>query len=174
MRRPRWTHVVLSLAVIAALAVAVPAFGVSKSIKKAIKAEVAKQVANATGPAGAPGTPGANGTARAYATVPTCAAGADPVSCTVTKAKGVTSVTRLDTGRYCVDAPGIDRATTTAAVGVDWSNTASPEGNGAAMQADLTSIGCTGGKFGVVTERFAQPSADSDYANNVAFTIVIP
>jgi hypothetical protein len=56
--RPSWTHVVVALGVIAALAIAAPAFGVSKSIKKAIKAEVAKQIGNATGP---PGAPGANG-----------------------------------------------------------------------------------------------------------------
>ena len=51
-RRPRGTTVVIALAVIAALAVVSPVFGLSGSIKKAIRKEVAKQIGTAKGPAG--------------------------------------------------------------------------------------------------------------------------
>jgi hypothetical protein len=56
--RVRWSHVTIALAVIAALAIASPVFGLDKGIKKAIKKEVAKQIGKATGP---PGPAGANG-----------------------------------------------------------------------------------------------------------------
>jgi hypothetical protein len=68
-RRVRWSHVVITLGVIAALAIAAPSFGLGKSIKKAIRKEVSKQIAKATGPAGPAGANGTNGTARAYALV---------------------------------------------------------------------------------------------------------
>jgi hypothetical protein len=70
--RPRWTTVVVSLGVISALMVASNAFGISSSLKKAIKKEVAKQLAGKTGPAGANGTNGTNGTngsALGFATI---------------------------------------------------------------------------------------------------------
>ena len=54
-RRPKWSTVTIALAVIAALAIASPVFGLSGSIKKAIRKEVAKQIGTAKGPAGAPG-----------------------------------------------------------------------------------------------------------------------
>jgi hypothetical protein len=59
--RVRWSHVTIALAVIAALAIASPVFGISQSIKKAIKREVSKQIGKAAGPAGPPGPPGATG-----------------------------------------------------------------------------------------------------------------
>src|ERR1700730_3318098 len=85
-RRPKWSHVTIALAVIAALAIASPVFGLSKNIKKAISKEVSKQLAGKSCPAGANGvngtngTNGANGTARAYAlvasyTISACAPG---------------------------------------------------------------------------------------------------
>jgi hypothetical protein len=58
--------------VIAALAIGSSAFGISSSLKKAIKKEVAKQLAGKTGPAGpagAPGAPGAPGSALGFATI---------------------------------------------------------------------------------------------------------
>jgi hypothetical protein len=58
--RARWSHVVIALAVIAAAAIAVPAFG-GPSLKKLVKKEVSKQIAKATGPQGPPGTPGTAG-----------------------------------------------------------------------------------------------------------------
>jgi hypothetical protein len=60
-RRPKWSTVTIALGVIAVLAIASPVFGVSSSIKKAIKKEVSKQIADATGPAGPPGATGATG-----------------------------------------------------------------------------------------------------------------
>ncbi len=56
-------QVVIALAVIAAIAIAAPAIGLSGSIKKAIKKEVSKQLSTKTGPAGPAGAPGATGPA---------------------------------------------------------------------------------------------------------------
>ena len=61
-RTPKWSQVVIALGVIAALAIAVPAFGVNKSIKKLIRKEVSRQIGKATGPPGPAGTNGTNGT----------------------------------------------------------------------------------------------------------------
>src|SRR3954452_13881439 len=98
-RRPRWSTIVIALGLIAAIAVAVPAFGVSKSLKNAIKTEVAKQVAKAKGPAGKDGTNGTNGTARAYAVVGANCAGGPGFACPVVNAKGITAATRPSTGK---------------------------------------------------------------------------
>jgi hypothetical protein len=62
-RRPKWSTVTMALAVIAALAIASPVLGLSSSIKRAIKKEVSKQVASATGPVGATGPQGIPGPA---------------------------------------------------------------------------------------------------------------
>jgi hypothetical protein len=61
MKLSKWKVVALTVGA-AALVVAVisPAFGVS-SLKKLVKKEVTKQLANKTGPAGPPGLPGAPG-----------------------------------------------------------------------------------------------------------------
>jgi hypothetical protein len=62
-------YVLLGLAVIAAVAIASPVFGLSSSLKKAIKKEVSKQLAKTSGPSGPPGAagqPGAAGSAVAY------------------------------------------------------------------------------------------------------------
>jgi hypothetical protein len=124
--------------------------------------------------------------ASAYAYVTPGSCTGTPGECTVTQSKGISSVTREDTGLYCVTAPGIDPTTTPAAVTVDWSSTSSPEGNASAMTREGTS--CPGGLgFRVMTQRqpivtvdadggtnnaiVAGPAAD---ANDVAFTIVIP
>ncbi len=119
MRRVRWSHMTIALALIAALAIAAPAIG-GPSLKKLVKKEVSKQIAKATGPAGSPGLPGAagangaDGSARAYGTVsvldgtgaPTCA-GPPPTPCPVTDSKGIESAVNMPLG-YCVTAPGID------------------------------------------------------------------
>jgi hypothetical protein len=134
--RPRWRTVVLALGLIAALAIATPVLGLDSSIKKAIKKEVAKQISKATGPAGAtgaPGAPGEPGTARAYARVIHHAGDDCTGGCTFDRAKGVTSVNRLEPGTYCVIAPGLSPTTTTASVTVDASITSSPKGNASAM-----------------------------------------
>jgi hypothetical protein len=188
-RRPRWSHVVISLGVIAALAIAMPAFGVSISIKKAIKKEVAKQISSAKGPAGSNGTNGTNGldgTARAYAKVPANDAIPCSPGCMVQFAKGVSGVTHPSLGIYCVTAPGVDPAAVAPAVTVEWGSTASPEGNASAMVR--TSHTDCPGAFEVITDR--QPSTtvctsgacgstasvagDASTADDVGFTIVIP
>jgi hypothetical protein len=58
--RVRWSHVVIALALVAALAIAAPAIG-GPSLKKLVKKEVAKQIAKATGPAGPSGPQGQSG-----------------------------------------------------------------------------------------------------------------
>ncbi|MGZ5345961.1 MAG: hypothetical protein ACXWGV_00015 [Solirubrobacterales bacterium] len=68
------------------------------------------------GPAGPPGQNGAAGTARAYATITPSCTGSGPEICTFVKSKGITAVERTGVN-YCVRAPGIDPATTSAVVG---------------------------------------------------------
>jgi hypothetical protein len=92
-------------------------------------------------------------------------------------------VSRVGTGQYCVTAPGIDVASTAAAVTVDVFSTFEPQGNGSAM------IGgeCNSGGFQVITERqhstAVRNAADNGSVNvagnatlddDVGFTIVIP
>ena len=59
--RPKWATVTIALALIAALAIAAPGFGVS--IKRLVKKEVAKQLAHKQGPPGPAGASGADFTA---------------------------------------------------------------------------------------------------------------
>jgi hypothetical protein len=192
-RKLRWSQVVIALGLIAALAIASPVFGLDKSIKKAIKKEVSKQIANAIGPAGPPGangtngTNGVNGTARAHALVERFCSGGPPEVCQFERAKGVTSASRVQTGRYCVNAPGIDPSSEVAVVTVERDFSATPAGNASAIvNTDLDCSG-VGGGFGVETYR--QPSTTvrnaagdgtTDVAGNavladdVSFMIVIP
>ena len=174
----------ISLGLIAAIAVAVPAIGLDRSIKKAIKKEVSKQISNATGPAGATGAPGLNGTARAYATVTPHASSPCAPTCAISDDKGVTGVTRDTQGFYCVTAPGIGPNEVSASVTVQYQLTNSPEGNTSGIEAGT----CGGGSgFSVLTER--QPLVDvrnsannglvtvsglATAADDVGFTIVIP
>jgi len=173
--RPKWSTVTIALAVIAALAIASPVLGVSKSIKKAIKKEVSKQIGKATGPAGPAGTNGTNGTngtARAFATVAPCAA---PTTCTASRTKGVdAAVTHPSAGNYCVNAPGIDPTTTSPAVTVDAFTSTSQEGDGSAMSSS-GGAPCAASTFKVLTQR-ANPAASTNSVNTdtVGFTIVIP
>ena len=147
--------------------------------------------AGAQGLPGAAGTDGTDGTARAHARVAPhamgagCSGGALADECSFDHSKGITKVTRLSEGRYCVTAPGVSSASAPAAVSVDWGTTTGPEGNALAMSA--TGIGCGVGQFGVVTERHPQFAANqgagtnnvtvlgsSSESDNVGFTIVIP
>src|SRR5262245_23062983 len=104
-------------AVVAVAALVTPAGGASnKKLSKQIKqlqAEVAA-IQKQQGPPGQNGQNGAAGTARAYATVApsSCVAGS-PDTCSFTKSKGVTSVTR-DGGNYCVNVAGVDLSSTSA------------------------------------------------------------
>ena len=108
--RPKWSTVTIALAVIAALAIASPVLGVSKSIKKAVKKEVTKQVANATGPQGSQGPQGAQGiqgapgldATRLFAFIRDPGIASDAV--VVDYGSGVTSVTEPSSsdGQYVV------------------------------------------------------------------------
>jgi hypothetical protein len=81
-------------------------------------------------------------------------------------------VTHLGIGDYCVTAPGIDGSQVAAVVGVDWSATSAPEGNGQAM---MRPAACGGTGFEVITERIPTDySAGASEADNVGFTIIIP
>jgi hypothetical protein len=180
-RRPKWSHVVISLGVIAAIAIAAPASGISSSIKKAIRKEVAKQISKATGPrgpAGANGTNGADGaagTARAYARVfshvsTACTLGTGD-QCTFNRAKGITAVHRTGVGQYCVIAPGIDSNQVAAVTSVDWTSTNGPEGNGSALYNGT----CMTTGFSVRTERHSDLNGTNAVeADDVGFTIIIP
>ena len=112
--------------------------------------------------------------ARAYAVVSfTCGGPTGP--CTFTQSKGISSVTRTDTGVYCIIAPGIDPLLTPAAVTVDWNGTPGPEGNASAMSAEGFACGASGMGFQVRTERepddvFGPAEPDS----TIGFSILIP
>jgi hypothetical protein len=169
--RVRWSHVTIALAVIAALAIAAPAIG-GPSLKKLVKKEVAKQIAKAAGPAGANGTNGADGTARAYALVYAQSSVACSPNCLIARSKGISNVTHLTVGHYCVHGPSIDPTAVSAAVTVDWGATSSPEGNATAMTGEP----CNGDSgFSVFTERHSDSGGtNAAPADDVGFTIVIP
>ncbi|MGZ5323880.1 MAG: hypothetical protein ACXWZ3_07555 [Solirubrobacterales bacterium] len=154
---------------VAIVAIAAPASGVSTSkLSKQVKA-LKKQVAaiqKQQGPAGPPGQNGAAGTARAYATITPSCTGSGPEICTFVKSKGITAVERTGVN-YCVRAPGIDPATTSAVVGVDWDSTASPEDEAQVLTGGAAPD-CAAG-FKARTER-----VDGSSAANVGFTILIP
>ena len=120
--------------------------------------------------------------ARAYAQVPVGCSSAG--GCSIDQSKGISSVSRISEGQWCVVAPGIDPLETPAVVSVDWSTTSSPEGNASAMVAADTQ--CEGGGFVVFTyygpdiEVFDTAGnvrtvrGSSTFSDSVAFTIVIP
>jgi len=169
-RGPSWSAVAIAVGVLTAIAVASPALG-GPSLKSLVKKEVAKQISKATGPAGANGANGVDGTARAYGLVtPDAVVGCSP-NCSVTRSKGISNVTRFNTGDYCVHAPGIDGNQVTAVVSADFGFTSNPEGNGSAQ----TFLNCDGGGFEVKTERIPSSGAAAAVpADDVGFTIVIP
>lgn len=125
--------------------------------------------------------------ARAYAYVSATTCTGTPGTCTAAQSKGISSVTRESTGQYCVTAPGINPRETPAAVTVEWQGTADPEGNASAMYDGGICGPLDQQGFKVITER--QPNVTvnagggtlnqtavgpADYADDVAFTIVIP
>jgi hypothetical protein len=167
----------VGLAVIAALAVAVPAFGVSKSLKKAIKKEVSKQIGSAKGPAGTNGTNGKNGepgTARAYARVLSgCTAGTNP--CPVDHAKGITVRAGSLSGTYCVLPAGIDPSTTAPVTTVDENGTIEA-GNTRVNILTGTVTVCNSDEFKVFTSRQSVSGGVliSSFDTNVSWTVVVP
>jgi hypothetical protein len=155
-QHPKWNTVMIGLAVIAALAIALPAFGVSGSIRRAIKREVSRQISKATGPAGADGT---NGSARAYARVIAQCSGGPPPVCLTQAAKGVTEVihfsgTGSDAGRYCVRVPGVNGVNTPAAVSVDLNTPPTIVGNATVSVGHVGNLGLAAGCL--VTDFFVQ------------------
>jgi hypothetical protein len=183
-------YVVIALAVIGALAIAAP--GYSISLRNLVKKEVAKQISKATGPAGPAGTNGTNGTngtdgtARAYATVVPHQVTPCAPDCSISRSKGIAGVTHLGTGIYCVNAPGIDPASVSAAVTVEWALTTNPKGNASAMISN-SGVNCPSDQFEVITQQQLE-TAVRNAANDgsvfvagnaverdqVSFTIVIP
>jgi hypothetical protein len=109
MKRARWSHVTIALAVIAAAAIATPAIGgqsgdpaateaaAKKKIKKLVKKEVAKQLKGKQGP---PGPPGEDGTALAGARVVGSDASFSPGT-----AFGGIEATKSAAGGYCIRVP---------------------------------------------------------------------
>jgi hypothetical protein len=125
--------------------------------------------------------------ARAYAYVNPFSCTGTPGTCPLDQSKGISSVTRDATGRYCITAPGIDSHVTPAAVTVDFSGTGDPRGNASAMTREGIFCGTTGEGFAVSTERQPEIAVDAgggtnnavvsgpaETADDVAFTIVIP
>jgi hypothetical protein len=126
---------------------------------------------------------------RAYARVnPASCTGGTPDTCTPDQSKGVSSVTRIVTGRYCVTAPGIDSGQVPESVTVDWLTTSDPQGNASAMtQGHGFGCGPADDGFLVLTERQPEITVDAgggtnnaiasgraEFADNVGFTIAIP
>ena len=124
--------------------------------------------------------------ARAYAFVRPDDCTATPGTCEPLQSKGVTSVTRIATGEYCVTAPGIDALVTPAAVTVEWNATPFPEGNASVFTRESLGCGPSGEGFLVYTyhgdsftvsdtggtARFVR--GQSSFSDDVAFTVVIP
>jgi hypothetical protein len=159
-------YVLLGLAAIATLAVASPVFGIGGSLKKAIRKEVSKQIDKATGPAGAPG---AAGTARAFALVDEDSCGSPTGPCTdISPSKGVTSVSRVATGTFCVVAPGLSPTNTAPVASYDYS------GSGADGDAILSSDNDDGGCAQPGFEIRTTGTTTNTPINNVSFSVVIP
>ena len=205
-RGPNWAQLGIVVVVLAGLVVVSPALG-GPSLRDLVKQEVSKQLASSAkkkskrGPQGLPGTNGQNGTdgtngtngaagtARAYATVPApftnpCGAG----GCAFNHAKGITSITQPLVGRFCISAPGVDSATTSAAATVEHGTSATPSGNANAT-VFTAATNCPAGQFEVITFRHlavtvqgfpsgtqtVEQTADSaNGSNDVGFTVVIP
>jgi hypothetical protein len=96
MRRPKWSTVVIALALVGALAIAAPAIG-GLSLKKLVKKEVTKQLAGKSGPQG---PAGADGTAKAGARV----VGTD-ASFSAGTAFGGIEAAKSAAGGYCIKVP---------------------------------------------------------------------
>jgi hypothetical protein len=188
-RGPTWAQLGIAMGIVLSVAAVSPALG-GPSLRSLVRSEVARQIntletATAAkkkakrgprGPQGSPGAAGANGvngsdgSARAYGLVTPQAITPCAPNCFLAQSKGISTVTRVATGDYCVHVPGIDGATVAAVADVSWGDTAGPEGNGSA----LTDRNCDVTGFDVRTERINPATGSADAADNVAFTIVVP
>ncbi len=118
---------------------------------------------------GPAGPAGPAGSARAYARLNLPCGPGQPQVCPFDQSKGVTRVTRVGAGAYCVIVPGANSLTTAAAVSTDFTYTESPPALGQAMTASPLAVGCPADGFAVLTQR-----APASYTNDVGFTIVVP
>ena len=111
--------------------------------------------------------------ARAYAVVNTAGCSSPPSgTCSaVFQKRGISSVTRIDTGRYCVEATGIDSGDVPAMVTVEWTSTTSPEGNASAMTVEGETCGGTGKGFVVTTEFQPDLAVDAGGGTNNAVAV---
>lgn len=163
-------YVLAGLGLIALLAIASSALG-GPSLKKLVKKEVAKQISNATGPAGAAGAPGAagaDGSARAYAYVNrTFCSGGGTQTCSLSRDKGVTSVTTtVASGIYCATVPGLSPQTTPAVATVDPYNSN--------YLNDLVTWSSTNSSCALPEFEFHTANAAGTASSGVSFSFVIP
>jgi hypothetical protein len=112
-------YVLTCLAVIAALAIASPVFGLPSSIKKAIKKEVSKQLAGKTGPQGPQGSQGPPGDQGVKGN--TGSAGSPAASAFLGHASGLTTspiefVSPTGTSTATFSAGGVEMASPNAAI----------------------------------------------------------
>jgi len=136
------------------------------------------------GPQGVQGPPGVDGVggARAYGVVsPTCTGG----SCPVTKNLGITSVTRVMTGNYCVNASPYTNGGSPAFATVDFTSTTPPQAQTSVIVESGTSI-CPTVQFSVMTTRRTTQSVKNtsnvtvsvggadQYVNDVGFVFLVP
>jgi hypothetical protein len=187
-RGPTWVQLGIAMALVLSVAAVSPALG-GPSLRSLVRSEVARQIdkletATAAkkgkrgprGPQGSPGAVGANGvngsdgSARAYGLVSSHTINPCAPNCTVGLGKGISTVTHLGTGVYCVHVPGIDGAAVSAVADVAFGDTSAPEGNANA----LTDRNCEVTGFEVITQRINPATAVAAPADNVAFTILIP
>ena len=129
-------------------------------------------VQGAQGVQGVQGPQGVPGSARAYAAV---IPGTSP-SFNSNLTSGFSAVSHISTGSYCLTATGISSATRPAIVSVDWTSTASPEGEAIVMLRNEP-LGCAAGQYQVRTYRQQLSGSDALAAaltDNVAFNIIVP
>jgi hypothetical protein len=106
--------------------------------------------------------------------------------CAVGRAKGVSSVTRVSTGNFCINAPGLSSEVLPAYTSVEYVKTGTPHA-GATAVLSPAAPDCLVGQFQVVTKRLnaesvknisnvtvSVSSATDAAANNVGFVILIP
>jgi hypothetical protein len=185
-RGPSWLQLGVAMALTLTLAVVSPALG-GPSLRSMVKSEVASQIhsldaaiakkkkvkrgpAGPQGPQGPPGATGADGTARAYGLVSPHGNTACSPNCILIYSKGISTVTHVSTGQYCVHVPGVSALQVAAVVSVAFGPTAGPEGNASAQ----TNVSCDGTGFLVMTERINPANATAALADNVGFTINVP
>ena len=157
-------YVLLGLAAVATLAIVTPGFGLSKDLKNAIRKEVAKQIASATGPQGqagapgpagqtgspgtpgAPGAPGADGADGADGTggalgYAFAQGGPTTITDTVDESRSLNvadaNVTHPADGVWCFDLPfTVENVMATAVNASHWANVQGVNGDGTACPGD--------------------------------------